>query len=385
MGVSRRWRDMILRCPSFWTTIKVTPRRHMSLLKAQVTRSAELPLEVEIYSWSNDRAENSRLLKAMLDVLIPSAHRWCSLIIQDGLLSNNLLTRLIYPILTHVSVRFVSSQEVPLFHSGNYPRLQHLELGLYVEQLCWFEVPLSITSLSLHLVGREVRSIFRHLSFQKLTTLFISTWDELLDLKPDNIHLPLLEKLVCKSGELLIRVIVAPKLTHLEYHSHHLQSINGNIFNPRTPRFPKVTRLVFDSVLHFIGSTNAIPSAFLAVRHLDLSHPGGADSLFAPEDGSLTIDHWPHLKSLTVRGIYEIPDFLDGLVTWLKTRQIMDMRRLLVRISFSNPTQDDLITFPCHEVRGIISTLYGALHELCRLEWVNVPLKGVQCALQDIG
>lgn len=136
----------------------------------------------------------------------------------------------------HVSIgniRFNGSLGVPLFYSGNCPRLQHLELGPYVKHPYWTQVPLSVTSLSLslRLVGGEVRPFFQHPSFQKLTMLFIDVSDQMLDLNPDSVHFPLLEK--------------------LEYHSHHLQSINGDIFNPRTPRFPKVTRLVFDSVLCF--------------------------------------------------------------------------------------------------------------------------------------
>jgi len=35
----------------------------MSLLKAQVTRSAELPLEVEICSWGNGKAEEGCALR----------------------------------------------------------------------------------------------------------------------------------------------------------------------------------------------------------------------------------------------------------------------------------------------------------------------------------
>ena len=130
-------------------------------------------------------------------------------------------------------------------------------------------------------------------------------------------------------------------------------------------------------MVRFNGSTNAVPSAFPAVRHIDLSQPGGADSLFAPKNGSLTVDHWQHLKSLTVRGIDGIPDFLDGLAIWLKMRQIMDIPKPLVRFSFLNPTQDDHVTSPCYGVGGTISALHGALHELCSLEWVNVPLEGV--------
>ena len=195
-SVSRCWRDMILHFPRLWTIIKVTPTRHRSHLKAQVTRSAELPLDVEICSW-DDSETKEKLLNAMLDDLTPSAHRWCSLVIQEtvaGSLLHDLLTRFnrsTYPILTHVSIRniiFGSSQGVPLFYSGNCPRLQHLELSPYVKHPYWVRAPLSVTSLSLHLVGTDVRSFFQHPSFQELTTLFIS-WDERLDLKPDSIHL----------------------------------------------------------------------------------------------------------------------------------------------------------------------------------------------------
>ncbi|KIM64018.1 hypothetical protein SCLCIDRAFT_1213846 [Scleroderma citrinum Foug A] len=55
----------------------------------------------------------------------------------------------------------------------------------------------------------------------------------------------------------------------------------------------------------------------------------------------------------------------------------MDIPRPLVRFSFSNPTQDDHVTSACHGVGETISALHGALHELCSLEWINVPLEGV--------
>ena len=69
-SVSRCWRDMILHFPRLWTIIKVTPTRHRSHLKAQVTRSAELPLDVEICSW-DDSETKEKLLNAMLDDLTP--------------------------------------------------------------------------------------------------------------------------------------------------------------------------------------------------------------------------------------------------------------------------------------------------------------------------
>ena len=177
-GVSRRWRDVILHCPGLWITIIVEERMSLLKLKTHVARSSESLLDIEIQL----RKEPS--LNTVLDVLIPCAHRWRSLVIHcfnDDLLKNMLTTTkcTTYPSLTHLSIRSVRNYPPSMmsqFYSGSCPRLEHLELEGCGDRSSVFEAPPGVTSLSLSLWDAEVLSILQRSSLQKLTSLFISRW-----------------------------------------------------------------------------------------------------------------------------------------------------------------------------------------------------------------
>jgi len=388
--VSRRWRDVILQCPSLWSIIRVTQQRRMLLLEAQVARSAELPLKIgicEIY--------DEELLNAILDILIPCAVRWRSLVIQGNVFRLcSALTRLNYheyPSLTHVSIQNKGPRFTGIshFYSRQCPRLEYLELGSYS-----FQVPHSVTSLSLHLTSMELRLIVQDsslqelTSLQKLTSLSISKWEGDVKLTPNSIHLLLLEKLVCDGkGELngLLQAIVAPELIDLQHESPLRDRVDGDIFT----KFPNITRLVLSRVEHFSYS-GAVAFRFPAIRHVDVGYLRAANSLFASDTGPDTTLHLPRLESLTVRLLCPECDgvLLHSLVAWLKARQSMDLPRLLIRLGFSNSSGHQ--GHHRGRTRGkFVCGLYVRLHEYCRLEWIDVPLIGtvddllqLVCALQ---
>ena len=379
-GVSRRWRDVVLHSPSLWTTIRVTKSMSLLKLKTHVSKSSELPLDIEIQLWTEP------LLNTVLDVLIPCAHRWRSLVIQCSgcSLIKNMLTTMgctAYPSLTHLSIRNIGGSSLSMisqFHSGSFPCLEHLELKGSAEKSSVFEAPAGVTSLSLGLWGIDLLSTLQHSSLQKLTSLFISQWESGrgMQLKPDSIHFPLLETFVYETGlSVLIQAISAPKLAYFEYGS----IIDCEIFETRAPKFPNVVRLVLGGVRsgHPTGSALAVPFAFPAARHIDLLD--SAEFLFSPERGPISAVHWPQLESLTIRDI-EIWSlgFLDGLVPWLKARRDMDTPMLLVRFAFHNlARREDGVLTALPEAGSMVTILYEALHGLCRLEWVDVLLAGI--------
>ena len=373
-AVSYRWRDVTLQCPSLWSTIKVTQGRSTSLLEAQVARSAGLPLKIDIC--------NIYYLNAMLDILIPCAVRWQSLTIQGyaSYYGTSALTRLNdyeYPSLTHVSIRDIRGEftDISYFYSRQCPHLEYLELESYSSTL---QVPHSVTFFSLHLTGMELSKVVQGPSLQKLTSLTISRWEERVELKPNSIQLPLLEKLACTGeGELngLLQAIVAPNLIDLQHESRLRDRVDGDMLT----KFPNITSLVLSRVEHF-SFGGVVAFRFPAIRHVDVGYLRAVESLFASDTGPNTTHHLPHLESLTVRLLCPCERLqLHSLVAWLKARQNMDVPRLLVKFGFSNSHQ---------ECRGrdrgdVIYALYASLHEYCRLEWINVPLTIVMSGTVD--
>ena len=382
VGVSRRWRDVVLHWPSLWTTIRITERMSLPELKTHVSKSSESLLDIEIH------LETVPLLSMVLDALIPCAHRWRSFIIRcsNHSLLKDMLTMIectTYPSLTYLSIRNIFREGPPSmtsqFYSRSFPCLEHFELEGNVVHSSVLEVPPGVTSLYLGLRGIDILSTLQHSPLQKLTSLLIAEYElgRGMQLKPDSIHLPLLETFVYHDGpSVLIRAIAAPKLAYFEYDS----DINCKIFKTRAPKFPNVVRLVLRGAS---GRPAAVPFAFPAARHIDLTHPEAAESLFSPKNGSITGVHWPHLESLTIRNVRMTSlDFLDGLVRWLKARRDMDASMLLIRFAFYNPAQEEGVenlgvVTALPEAGSIVTVLYEALHGLCKLGWVDVPLAGI--------
>jgi len=89
VSVSRRWRDVVRKNPSSWTSIKVIPNQGMELLKKQLKRSCEALLDIWIEDWDEDQDEDQEYVSvkfhAFLDAIVPHANRWRSLIISDSM------------------------------------------------------------------------------------------------------------------------------------------------------------------------------------------------------------------------------------------------------------------------------------------------------------
>lgn len=376
-AVSRCWRNAMLQCPTLWKTIKVTPSWSKHLVETHVTRSSQCPLDIEIHGWED--GESHEGLLAMLGVLVSCSHRWYSLVIQADVSNSHLnksLKRInhrkTYPSLTHVSIKKIplllyGTAKLCHFYAGSCPRLEHLELGAEFEDSSGFQVPPSLTSLAFGLGDSGPSSILQRLSLQKLTTLSLSGSASGVQIAPHSIYLPLLEKFVCEASgaNVLIQAIMAPKLVHFEYNPPGWNYMLDN--NCRTPAHHGVINLNLSGTAFRCGN-ETVDFVFPAVRHIDLGDPEVAFLVFSSGNGSISRapDHWPHLESLTVRGLSEgFLQFLDGLVEWLKARQAVGLPRLLVRFEFWARHYEDGST---------TSMLFEALHELSILEWINVRL-----------
>lgn len=375
-AVSHCWRSMVLQCPVLWSAIEVTPSWCQSFVKLHVTRSSEYPLEIDIHEWKE--GESHRRLLAMLDVLVACADHWRSLVIRADVSSSHLSRSLkkiyhrkSYPSLTHVSIKNIpqslhGTAKLGHFYAGSCPCLEHLELGAAFEDSSGFEVPPSLTSLAFGLGDNGPSSILPRLSLQKLTTLSLSGSASGVHIDPRSISLPLLKNFTCKAykGNVLVQAIVAPKLDYFEYSPPGWDFVLGGDFELTDPH----TGYLCLSQLATRCGSEAVHFMFPAARHIDLGDPEVAFLAFPSGVGSINRapDHWPHLESLTVRGLAD--DFLqllDGLVVWLNVRQTMGLPRLLVRFAF---------WYGHYEDGSIISALYEKLHEITILEWINVPL-----------
>jgi hypothetical protein len=83
--VSMRWRTVVISHPSLWTRVSVCPNRPPSFLQTLIHRSADMPIDIDIYPWpiQPTRAAPHSLL-VRLNLILRSAKRWRSLTIRCG-------------------------------------------------------------------------------------------------------------------------------------------------------------------------------------------------------------------------------------------------------------------------------------------------------------
>jgi len=375
-GVSRRWRDVILRSPVLWTTIKVTPAWGDSLMKTHITRSSQSPLDVDFCYWTAGKD----MLIAMLDLLVPCAHRWRSLIIRDSVPYFHLslvLQRigcLSFPSLKRVSITPRHFDEVSddwnsrFLRPGSSCQLEYLELGRQFVVSADFKIPSCLSTLVLELHHGEnavLSSLLELPSCARLTVLSLSGNMGVFHQQPPNsVQLPLLDKLICKAADVggLLHAIVAPKLRHFEYRPIRVDDISADLFTGLESKFSNVSQIVLFSsgIEHDI---EFVCLAFPGVRHAVL-HEDDAKAVFASMDTVPTSTSWQHLESLAIEGshVRHHPDYLGTLVAWLRERQFMGRPNLRVKLcSF----QGDPSWF---------SAVQNALQEQCTVEWVNIHL-----------
>lgn len=374
--MSRRWRDVILRSPILWTAIKVTPLWGDSLVKTYIRRSSQSPLDVDICYG----AAGKDMLVSMLDILVPCAHRWRSLIIRDSVsyvyLSVILqkIGCLTFPSLRRVSITPRHFDEVSndwnsrFLAPGTSCQLEYLELGRQFVVSADFKIPSCLSTLVLELHHREnavLSSLLELPSCAKLTVLSLSgNLDAFHQRPPNSVHLPLLEKLVCKAPDVgsLLHAIVAPKLSHFEYRPIVVGDISFDLFAGLDSKFSNVSRIVLYSscIEHDIELACL---AFPGVRHAVL-HEDDAKVVFASMETAPTLASWPYLESLAIEGshVRNHPNYLGTLVTWLKERESMGRPKIRIKLcSFQGDP-------------GWFSVVQNTLQEQCMLEWVDMRL-----------
>ena len=378
MKVSRHWRNTILHCPHFWSTIGIAPSWNKSKLKAYVERSSPSPVDVEIYGWDSWCTESN--LNEVFDTAALCADRWHSVKFSKADHTRLILPRfrhLMLPSLARVSMEHISTVSdgdldifsLPLFTPGNSPFLEYLQVG--EEFITAFGLPIlsSLKELDIHLPRSTPPTFLEQLSsYPRLATLTLSGDVRTLELlRPYSIRLPFLDRLICKvfNATSLLHAIVAPRLRYFEYSPANKIYFVRNVFDELGSTFSGARHLV-------LRSTYLLPkdicSAFPDVRHVELlGHC--ADAIF---QNNLSSSTWQHLECLSIdSGVenheayeevhidHDTPQFLEGLENWLQLRQ--NTGQSMLRIKISSYRAD----------ATWISKMHDALHGLCILEWVD--------------
>ncbi|KAI6027196.1 hypothetical protein EDC04DRAFT_2718262 [Pisolithus marmoratus] len=366
-GVSRHWRDVILNSPSLWTTIVVTPFCTEASMKVNLRRSSQ------------------DTLKDWFAMLVPHAHRWRSFAIRDNVSEAYIyaimdkLQHLTFPSLTRISMSNVPispPEELaakPVFLRPNTcPRLKYLNLVRGFSDAVDFRVPTSTTTLSLDfgfdLIEENqhwIPALFDSLSSLQLTSLTLAGYVDISNyhLTPNSIQLPLLEKFVCNlsHAKALVQAIVTPSLSHMECrHPGSWDDSPKDIFVGLESKFTSVHCLTLSELYAVFQDwdskeTKDICRAFPNIRHLILDK-GDAELMLQPDVAA----HWQHLQSLTIHSDgKDTSRLLERLPLWLKQR--LDLGRPVIRVRFNGLMSG-----------RAVSSLYGALHRICVLEWLGV-------------
>lgn len=385
-GVSCHWRDVILNSPCLWTTIMVTPVCGTASMKVHLQRSSQFTLDIEVCSW--DHPGRVDALKDLFAILIPHAHRWRSFAIRDIVRETYIyaildeLQQLSFPSLTRVSLSNVPispPEELapkPVFlRQETCRRLKYLNLVGAFTDAADLQIPLSVTTVSLDfgfdLLEEEqhwIPALFTSLSCLQLTSLTLAGYIDTSNyhLPPNSIQLPLLEKFVCNLShpKALVQAIVTPSLSHMEcrHPGSWGESPQKKKFTGLESKFTEVHRLTLSEsypMLHDWDSveTEAICLAFPNIHHLILGI-GGAELILHPDAAT----HWQHLESLTIHIYSDTKDtsgLLDRLLRWLERRH--HLSQPVMKVKFDGPMKG-----------RTISSIYGALHKVCTLEWSGV-------------
>ncbi|KAL4064446.1 hypothetical protein J3A83DRAFT_4376653 [Scleroderma citrinum] len=395
--VSRRWRDIILGCPSLWTTIEVgstTPSP-----KVYLGRSRDAPLDIIIRCrprYGSSTHTEIDLVLENLAILITSAPRWRSMaIIGDvGLLPvhNPIVrkfNRLTFPSLKSVIIHpcqpFDSNNESTLLTYPDFlsqkrtPALEHMELDRYLPSEHFRTVD-TLKSLKLTLFSDTStidRLYPRRIPTESLTTLSlagnITTWT----LLSNSIHFPVLHTLTLQviGGKRFIEAIVVPNLKEFVYGYEPREDRVAVVFGDLVSKFDHVHRFSFspsaiglirDLVVDYDDAV-ALSHAFPSVRHAELDLRV-ISPLFDND-----VESWECLESLTFDSLHNwLPEF-NRLMSWLERRQQLGRPRL--RLKFTSATFDISWMQAYENDVNIFARSYEDLQKYCILELADFLLK----------
>ena len=396
--VSRRWRDVILNTPIFWTTINIG-RLNTSAINAYLKRSAESLIDIVITIHSQDNLDYDKLT-LYLAIVTPFADRWRSLVFDIegqaseldittpiGVFITEAIGHLRFPSLRRVTIPYVGGIPYPDFLSPTYaPALEHLELEGFLP--CEnFALPPTLETLRLvadKFIDDAHYPLFAYLiPTQRLTTLSLSGEIDEWILEPNSMHFPVLKTLTLSISETdrFLQAIIAPNLECFNYDANfYYWPPNAKplsvVFGGLGPKFTNVQHISFPHTTDLISrlpdnenGALSLCEAFLNVRHaelnlLDLNNlfPGRSAAEFG-----YPIDCWKDLQSLTLRtGSHFLwVEGLNYLSQWIIQRQKSGLPPLHVKLTGFASTEYSDDSLEC---------LHDSLGYYCSLE-VDFPMK----------
>ena len=394
--VCRRWRDVILQTPCFWSTIHVA--FDASSINTHLERSRGALLDIVIESAPFSPPKHLALLPG-LDIVMARAHRWRSLLVtasdyssdhnpaEDG---EEPLTEFIVDRINHLHFPSLRSVTISPFCGSGYldflsvaraPALEHLELGEFMF-ICDIPTPVAmLKTLKLNFECFDDDLSFCSLvPTQALTKLSLSGETTSFSLQPNSLYFPSLMSLemvrVTKTRPIL-DAIVAPNLEQFNYTPSYRDDSLSVAFSGFRSKFTNVRQLSFsrfgswDVSEFLLGDAMCICEAFSGVHHVELD---GEDwpYLFEPPSSQLEpgsnsdirypMDLWTELTSLTFRGLHSKWLKRGQLMDWLVHRRALGLQRLHVKVKGSHRSKV-VQSIDQHSIR-----LYEGLKENCILE-----------------
>ena len=345
INVCYHWREIILNTPKFWSFIRLDWSK--SLVEAHVKRSCQCPLDIVLDGSHHLLRMATSDIDVVLNVLIPTAHRWNTLTIEErfphALSILNKLDSTVFPILTSLSISQLSTSKSDprpprLLSPKNLPMLKDLTLwGVPVTSD--FQIPPTLERLTLFL-----RSAFRLNTWlpvlSRLKALSLDGNTEYLPLQPDSIHLPLLARFTCSvtQAEPFLQALLAPNLTHVVYVQSSCESLL-HTFNRTRPKWKSVRELTLPVSKNVRAAPDyssglsclcLVTSEIRGVEVMDYVLNDLLDVSFDP----CPIDQWECLERVAiVSSVGRFKSMMQKIVPWLERRKNTGKPRL--KLGFS--------------------------------------------------
>ena len=355
--VCRHWRDIIANTPSFWSLVRLAPTWGKALVKVHLKRSGQCPLDL-VFAGFRSRVK----FIALLDIVMPTTHRWRSLSISsqgsiDALFILQTFDNTIFPLLTLLSIPTLPPSEefkehrgspvripyYPKFLSlGNAPQLRSLEIRRDFFPLDDIQLPPTLEKLSLDIASYriytdEATRWLRSSSLQRLKALSLQGYTTYWKMEPDSIHLPCLTYFSCAvtHAMVVLQGLVTPNLTHVNFIQSHWERLDVP-FRRIQSKWGSVRELTFKFTRTYPYIPRTLCLAAPNVRGLEVIHQD-LGLFLKPDDGLRPIDGWEHLERFVIVGnVREVGDMRRCLVPWLKERMEFGKPALKVFFSFAN-------------------------------------------------
>ncbi|KIM56795.1 hypothetical protein SCLCIDRAFT_205906 [Scleroderma citrinum Foug A] len=386
-SVCRRWRDVILQTPCFWSTIYVTS--DAPWINTHLERSRGALLDIVIEGSPSSPSEHLALIPG-LDTVMACAHRWHSLLVtninsfSDGEREEDLMEfigdrfkHLHFPSLKSVAIASTCDiGDLEFLSIAHAPALEHLELEEFMTLQDSPSPVAMLKALRLHFeAGRCVEHLpcWRLVPTQALTKLSLSGDSEPFSYHPNSLYFPylvLLEMERVNNIRPILDAIVAPNLKEVNCFEC-LDSPSVTLSGSRS-KFASVRQLSFSSSMGTelrYGNVVRFCEAFPGVHHVELDGgdwpylfepPSSQPELGRNSDIRYPMDLWTELKSLTFNGLHS--EWLKNHqpMAWLVHRRALSPQQLHVKVNGFNASAEESYQ------RSI--SAYESLKENCILE-----------------